>query len=170
MTPRLFLALAFVLSAVIQFLAAPPPAAASDMTCSGLVGGQATVTNIDGNVTVPNGSYCMLSFVDIEGHVRVGHNATLVVSAYTEPSTIDGNIEATNCKSVLLNGNVEVGGNVVINSCNGLTPSGFRGPDVVIRGNFECNANAGPCVAWLGRIEGNVQLMTTLPPTSTLPF
>src|SRR5579863_2711191 len=117
MTTRLFLALAFVLSAAIQFLAAPPRAAASDMTCSGLIGGQSTVTTVSGNVTVPSGKYCMLSFVDITGNVRVGRDATLIVSAYTEPSTIGGNIEATDCNSVLINGNVAVGGNLLINAC-----------------------------------------------------
>src|SRR5882672_9545421 len=126
MTTRFFLALAFVLSAAIQFLAAPPRAAANEMTCSGLIGGQSAVTNIDGNVTVPNGKSCTLSFVNINGNVRVGRSATLIVSAYSEPSTIGGNIEATDCNSVLLNGNVAVGGNLLINSCSGTTPNGFQ--------------------------------------------
>jgi hypothetical protein len=38
--------------------------------------------------------------------VGVGQNATLVVSAYLEPSEIAGNIEANTCNSVLLQGNV----------------------------------------------------------------
>jgi feruloyl esterase len=164
MKMRLLSAAASILFAAVQLLAAPLQARAHDATCSGLIGGQSTLTTINGNVAVPSGSSCTLSFVNVTGNVRVGSNATLTVSAYTEPSTIGGNIEAANCKSVLLNGNVEVGGNVVINSCNGLTPSGFRGPDVAIRGNFECNANAGPCVAWLGRIEGNVQLIHNVSP------
>ncbi len=158
MTTRLLLALAFVLSAAIEFLAAPPRAAASDMICSGLVGGQSTVTNIDGDVTVPNGKYCTLSFVNIKGDVRVGRDATLIVSAYTEPSTIGGNIDGTNCNSVLLNGNVTVGGNLRIISCSGRTSNGFQGPDVVIDGNFECRSNAGPCLAWLGSIGGDVEI------------
>jgi feruloyl esterase len=157
MMTRVFFALAFMLSAAMQFFAVPQ-AAASDRMCSGLVGGQSTVTTINGNVTVPNDGYCTLSFVDITGNVRVGRNATLIVSAYTEPSTIGGNIEGTNCNSVLLNGNVTVGGNVVINSCNGTSRNGFQGPDVVIKGNFECNANAGSCLAWLGSVGGNVHI------------
>jgi hypothetical protein len=157
MMTRVFFALAFMLSAAMQFFAVPQ-AAASDRMCSGLVGGQSTVTTINGNVTVPNDGYCTLSFVDITGNVRVGRNATLIVSAYTEPSTIGGNIEGTNCNSVLLNGNVTVGGNVLINSCNGTSRNGFQGPDVVIKGNFECNANAGPCLAWLGNVGGNVHI------------
>ena len=158
MTTRVLFALALVLPAAIGLIAAPPQAAAGNVTCSGLIGGQSTPTSIDGNVTVPDGKYCTLSFVTITGNVHVGKNATLVVSAYAEPSTIGGNIEAANCNSALLNGNVEVGGNVLIHSCNGSSPSGFVGPDVVIKGNFECSANAGPCVAWLGRIAGNAQI------------
>jgi Tannase and feruloyl esterase len=158
MTTRVFLALALVLSAAIHFLAAAPQAAASETTCSGLIGGQSTLTNIDGNVIVPDGKHCTLSFVDVKGHVRVGRNATLLVTAYTEPSTIGGSIEAKDCNAVLLNGNVVVGGNVRIDSCKGTAPNGFQGPDVVIDGNFECQANAGPCVAWLGSIGGDVRI------------
>jgi len=158
MRTRLVSALAFLLSASLGFIAGAPQAAANDATCSGLVGGQATVTTINGSVTVPNGAHCTLSFVNIKGDVRVGRNATLIVAAYTEPSTIGGDIEAQNCNTVLLNGNVTVGGNVEINSCNGTTASGFQGPDVVINGNFTCNANAGPCLAWLGRIGGNAHI------------
>jgi feruloyl esterase len=162
MTTRLFLALAFVVSAAIQFLAAPPLATANEMTCSGLIGGQSAVTNIDGNVTVPNGKSCTLSFVNIKGNVRVDRSATLIVSGYSEPSTIGGNIEATDCNSVLLNGNVAVGGNVLINSCSGTIPNGFQGPDVVIEGNFECRSNAGPCLAWLGSIGGNLHIASNV--------
>jgi tannase/feruloyl esterase len=158
MTKRIWCALAFFLLAAMGIFATPPEAAASDVTCSGLIGGQSTLSIVDGNVVVPNGKYCTLSFVTITGNVRVAPRATLIVSARTEPSTIAGNVEAINCDSVLLDGNVEVGGNVLINSCNGSSPSGFRGPDVVIRGNFECNANAGPCLAWLGRIDGNAHI------------
>lgn len=158
MTTRGFLALVFILTAAIQFIAAPLHAAASDVTCSGLIGGKPTLTIVNGNVIVPNGQSCTLTFVNVSGNVRVGPAATLIVSAVTEPSTIGGNIQATNCESVLLSGTVEVGGNLVINSCNGTGSNGFRGPDIVIKGNFECNANAGPCLAWLGKIGGNVHI------------
>jgi hypothetical protein len=39
------------------------------------------VTTINGNVTAPAGTSCTPSFVNITGNVRVGQNATLVVSA-----------------------------------------------------------------------------------------
>ena len=167
MRTRLVSALAFVLSAGLTCIAAAPQAAAADVTCSGLVGGQATVTNINGNVSVPSGAYCTLSFVNIKGNVQVGRNATLIVSAYTEPSTIGGNVAAHDCNTALLTGNVTVGGNVEITSCNGTTASGFQGPDIVIKGNFACNANAGPCLAWLGNVGGNVQITSNRSTTAS---
>jgi Tannase and feruloyl esterase len=158
-TTRLLFVLTILLSAAIQCFVAQPQARA-DTSCSGLIGGGRTVTNINGNVTVPAGTSCTLSFVNITGNVGVGQNATLVVSAYTEPSEIGGNIEADNCNSVLLQGNVIVGGNLNINACNGTTSNGFQGPDVLIQGNFECLSNAGPCLAWLGTVDGNVQIQS----------
>jgi feruloyl esterase len=160
MTTRVLFALAFCVTAAL--LARPSQAVASNAACSGLIGGQATVTNVDGNVTVPDGAHCTLSFVNIKGNVQVGRNATLIVSAYSEPSTIGGNIDANRCNSVLLNGNVTVGGNVDIHGCVGTTPSGFEGPDIVINGNFACQSNAGPCVAWLGRVGGNAHIQSNV--------
>jgi hypothetical protein len=159
-TNRFLFVLTICLSVVIQCFIAQPQARASDMSCSGLIGGGRTVTNINGNVTVPAGASCTLSFVNITGNVGVGQNATLVVSAYTEPSEIAGNIVANNCQSVLLQGNVTVGGNLNISACNGTASNGFQGPDVLIQGNFVCQTNAGPCSAWLGTVDGNVQIQS----------
>jgi hypothetical protein len=129
MTNRFLFVLTILLSAATQ-LCGPTGARADDISCSGLIGGGRTVTNIDGNVTVPDGKSCTLSFVNIKGDIRVRRDATLIVSAYTEPSTIGGDIEAKNCKSVLLHGNVTVGGDLNINSCSGTASNGFQGPDV----------------------------------------
>jgi hypothetical protein len=159
MTNRFLFVLTIFLSAAIQCLVAQPQARA-DTSCSGLIGGGRTVTNINDNVTVPAGGSCTLSFVNIAGNVAVGQNAILVVSAYTEPSEIAGNIEANNCNSVLLQGNVTVGGNLNISACNGTASNGFQGPDVLIQGNFECMSNAGPCLAWLGTVDGNIQIQS----------
>jgi hypothetical protein len=104
MTNRFLFVLTISLSAV-SHLFGPPAARAGDMTCSGLIGSARTATTIDGGVTVPAGTSCTLSFVSITGDVAVGPNATLVVSAYLEPSEIAGNIEASTCNSVLLQGN-----------------------------------------------------------------
>ncbi|HLK80969.1 MAG TPA: tannase/feruloyl esterase family alpha/beta hydrolase [Xanthobacteraceae bacterium] len=146
------------LSAAAQCFAAH--AADGDTHCSGLIGGGTAVTNINGNVTVPEGKSCTLSFVNIKGNVRVERDAVLIVSAYTEPSEIRGDVDARNCRSVLLQGNVTVGGNLSIDSCNGTAWNGFQGPDVVIRGDFECRSNAGPCLAWLGSVGENVRIQS----------
>jgi feruloyl esterase len=160
MTTRLLFVLTILVSAATQCFADEPRASGGDMNCSGLVGGGRTVTNISSNVSVPDGKSCALSFVNIKGNVRVGRDATLIVSAYTEPSEIGGDIEARNCKSVLLQGNVTVGGNLNISSCNGTAWNGFQGPDVVIHGDFECQSNTGPCLAWLGTVGENVHIQS----------
>jgi Tannase and feruloyl esterase len=153
MITRLFVVLAVLVSAATQCFA-------SDLSCSGPVGGGAMVTKINGNVSVPDGKSCTLSFINITGNVTVGRDATLIVSAYAEPSTIGGNVVASQCNSVLLKGNVTVLGNVIINSCNGTAQNGFQGPDILIQGNFECHSNAGPCLAWLGTVGGNLHIQS----------
>jgi hypothetical protein len=160
MTARLLFVLTILLSAAIQCFVPQPQARAGDMSCSGLIGTGRTVTNIDGNVTVPDGTSCTLSFVNITGNVRVGRDATLLVLAEMEPSSIGGDIEAKNCESAGLAGNVTVGGNVNISSCNGATRlNGFQGPDVLIHGNFECRSNAAP-LAWLGTVDKDVHIQS----------
>jgi Tannase and feruloyl esterase len=160
MTSRLLFMLAVLLPATTQCFADEPPGRGAEMHCAGLIGGGPTVTSIDGGVIVAAGDTCTLSFVNIKGDVRVGRDATLIVSAYTEPSEIGGNVEARNCKSVLLQGNVTVGGSVNIDSCNGSAWNGFQGPDVVIHGSFECRFNAGPCLAWLGTVGQDVHIQS----------
>jgi hypothetical protein len=68
------------------------------MACARLIGGGPTMRNINGSVVVAAGESCTLSFVNIMGDARVGRDATLIVSAYTEPSEIGGDVEARNCK------------------------------------------------------------------------
>jgi hypothetical protein len=160
MTTRPLFWLTIFLSVAIQSFVAQPQARGGDVSCLGPIGGGRTVTNIDGNVTVPDGTSCTLSFVKITGNVGVGQNATLIVSAYTEPSEIGGDVEAKGCNSVLLQGNVTVGGNLNIHSCGGTAPNGFQGPDVLIHGNFECRSNAGPCLAWLGTVDEDVHIQS----------
>jgi Tannase and feruloyl esterase len=128
----------------------------ADTNCTGTLGGKATVTTFNGNVTVQKNASCTLDFVNVTGNIQVSQGASLVVSAYDEPSTIGGNIEADHCNSVLLEGNVMVKGNLEIHQCIG--PAGFQGPGIKIGGNFECHNNSGPCEAWLGNVDGNVQI------------
>jgi Tannase and feruloyl esterase len=128
----------------------------ADTHCTGTLGNAATVTTLHGNVTVPRNASCTLAFVKVTGNVQVSQGASLVVAAYDEPSTIAGDIEADHCKSVLLEGNVTLGGNLQIHQCTGT--AGFQGPGVKIGGNFECHNNSGSCGAWLGEVDGDVQI------------
>jgi hypothetical protein len=79
MVSRLVAVLAILLSTVSQLCG---PTAARAVNCSGLIGGGRTVTN--SNVTLPEGKSCALSVVNIKGDVRVGREATIVVSESTE--------------------------------------------------------------------------------------
>jgi tannase/feruloyl esterase len=167
MTVRLLLMLTILLSAATQCLADQSKGPGGGMNCAGQVGGGPAVTHINGNVTVPAGKSCTLSFVNIKGDVRVERDATLTISAHTEPSSIGGDIEARNCNSVLLQGNVTVRGNVNISSCSGTGLNGFQGPDVVIHGNFECDSNAGPCLAWLGTVGENLLIQSNKSPSAS---
>ena len=163
MMKRALLAIIFVVAA-----AASAYAKDGNVTCSGTVGGGASVTDIKGNVIVPDNASCTLNFVNVTGDVQTGHNSTLLITAYTEPSTIQGNVLAIQCNSAMLEGNVTVGGNVQIEFCSGPGPNGFQGPDTVIKGNFRCEANASnaaPCLAWLGRVYGNVEIHGNMAPT-----
>src|SRR5438552_11584845 len=158
--------LAFVMVAATTFFGGAPTAQAADVICSGTLGGGSTVTDITGNVTVPEKASCNLDFVTVAGNVHVGKGASLVVTAYTEPSTISGNVEAVNCGSVLLQGNVTVEGNLHIQSCSG-GPNGFQGPDTLVKGDFHCQSNAGPCLAWLGKVEGNLHIQSNRSKTAS---
>ena len=92
------------------------------------------------------------------GNVTVQPGGSLLIMAYLEPSTIGGNVQANNCVSTLLEGNVTVNGNLQITNCTGTAASGFQGAGIVIGINFQCQNNAGPCEAWLGQIAGNAQI------------
>ena len=117
----------------------------------------------------PQGANCTLSFVNVTGNVEADKGSTLLITGYTEPSTIGGNVHANNCYSALLEGSVTVGGNVEIQQCNGNGPNGFQGPDIVIKGNFHCqgnSSNAASCLAWLGKVYGNVEIQQNHGPTA----
>src|SRR5580704_5931089 len=160
--PARVLFLLSLMAAATTFFVSAPTAWAADVTCTGVMsGGASGPLDIKGNVTVPNGANCTLSLVNVSGNVLAKQGSTLLINGYTEPSTIGGNVQAEKCYSVLLEGNVTVGGNVQIEQCNGNGPNGFQGPDIVINGNFQCegnSSNAASCLAWLGKVAGNVQI------------
>jgi hypothetical protein len=159
---RVLFLLTLVMAAATTFVGAPT-AWAADATCTSVMsGGASGPLNIKGNVIVPNGANCTLTFVNVTGNVQAGQGSTLLINGYTEPSTIGGNVQAEKCYSVLLEGNVTVRGNLQIEQCNGNGPNGFQGPDIVINGNFQCegnSSNAASCLAWLGKVDGNVQIL-----------
>jgi hypothetical protein len=101
---------------------------AQNINCTGTVGGGATVTTVNGNVTVPGGASCTLQFVNVTGNVQVQRLGSLVITAYDEPSTIGGKVEAGNCVSTLLEGNVTVKGDLQIVSCTGTRRTAFKAP------------------------------------------
>ncbi|MBO0754437.1 MAG: tannase/feruloyl esterase family alpha/beta hydrolase, partial [Bradyrhizobiaceae bacterium] len=150
-----------------------PSARAAETTCSGALGSNvfpATQTNIKGNVKIPDHASCTLYFVDVAGSIEVGHGSTLVVNGYNEPSTIAGNIVASQCAAVLLEGTITVGGHVEISNCSGSTSNGFVGPDVVIDGSFTCQGNssaAAPCLAQLGKVHGDVVVKHNVSPVAS---
>src|ERR1700689_790063 len=105
MTGRILSVLAFVM-AVATTLLASAPSARADGSCSGtLSGGASGALNVSGNVTVPAGASCTLSFVNVTGNVTTGAGSTLLINGYLEPSTIGGNVVAVGCVSALLQGN-----------------------------------------------------------------
>jgi hypothetical protein len=124
---------------------------------------------VKGNIVVPKNASCTLDTVSITGDVLVRENASLTVQAYVEPSTIGGNVLADHCAFTLLEGTVTVGGDLQIQNCT--AKSGFAGPGIKIRGNFVCQSNLGPCEAWLGTVDRDVQVQnkTPLPTTSLAP-
>jgi hypothetical protein len=143
---------------IIAMLGGIATSYAQNINCTGTVGGGAAVTTVNGNVTVPGGASCTLDFVDVTGKVTVQAGGSLLISAYDEPSTIGGTVEANGCISTLLEGNVTVNGDVRIANCTGTAANGFQGPGIVIGGNFHCLNNAGPCEAWLGQVAGNARI------------
>jgi hypothetical protein len=65
MTNRLLFVLTIFLLAVIECLVAQQQARA-DISCSGLIDGGRTVTNISDNVTVPADTACTFIFVNVQ--------------------------------------------------------------------------------------------------------
>ena len=167
---RILLVLAFVMAAATTFFAGAP-AARADVSCNGtLSGGASGPLDIKGNVSVPDKASCTLSFVNVSGDVQVGRGSTLLITAYTEPSTIGGTVQANQCSSALLQGNVTVGGTVQIQNCTGPGPNGFQGPDISIGGDFHCQGNSSattPCLAWLGTVKGEVHIQGNVGPTAS---
>ena len=104
----------FMLSLATALIALVANASVSraDTPCTSPLSG-----TVNGNVVVPSGASCTLSNVTVTGGVQVLQNASLTVDATEQPAAINGNVQATNCTSALLEGGVTVGGSVIIQHC-----------------------------------------------------
>src|SRR6266700_3489837 len=92
-----------------------------------------------------------------DGHGgRKGSHADVVCSG-----KLGGGSTVTN-----VGGSVTVEGNLHIQSCSG-GPNGFQGPDILVKGDFHCQSNAGPCLAWLGKVEGNLHIQSNRSKTAS---
>src|SRR3984957_2428078 len=106
LSTRVLFLLTLVMAAVTTFVGAPT-AWAANVTCTSVMSGDASAPlSIKGNVIVPVDAPCTLSFVNVTGNVQAAAGSTLLISAYTEPSTIGGHVEAIDCYSALLEGTV----------------------------------------------------------------
>ena len=172
------------------FITAPRGAFAQDANC-----GNTTLTGgIVGNVAVTDGSTCILTKVTVTGNVTVGTGSNLEIDG---PSIIGGNIQASNCDYVLLNGGdtqsnsylippggqIVVGGNVEVKNCSTSNNPGPGGggnmallwfgnynPEATnfVNGNVQCQDSSG---CWIQDIVvgGNVQYKNNIDLINTPP-
>jgi hypothetical protein len=158
MQPENMKSFAGAIIAVLAFLlAAVPVANAQNTQCTGTISDGST---INGSLVVPADATCSLLNVTVEGNVQVGTGATLSVSPLTgQTVTIDGNIVANGCKSVVLGfvegtpGVISVEGNVNIQNCT--DGVGYNG-SITISGNFVCANNHPFCITDGGVVHGNL--------------
>jgi hypothetical protein len=135
MTKKTIIGAAAVLAAVAALLA--PAAGAATSQCSGVVTG-----TVDGNLVVPDGSWCVLAGAQVHGNVVVGSGAWLhAVSSGSTVTTIDGNVVGSDVKWVLLQDRTQVGGNFVVDGA----ATFYTGFDIDVRvgGNATITDNAG---------------------------
>jgi len=138
-----------------------------DATCTGVLNGYFK------NVSVPAGANCTLNLVTVTQDVVVAKGGSLSIigqSGVPTPIavTIGGDLTATGCGSVTLNGSlggVSVRGNVTIENCS--QQSGFEGPGIMIGGDFVCAGNSAPCYADGGTVVGNVILLKNISSTAS---
>src|ERR1700693_4073611 len=115
-------------AALGAYLTTAAGALAQNVDCTGTLPGSPAMVN--GNLNVPNGAACSLLLgVKVTGNVTVGNGASLLIE---NPSTIGGNLQANNCRYVVLNpfhaASTLIGGNVEIGNCGG--GGGWRGGGV----------------------------------------
>ncbi len=122
-------------------------AMADETVCTG------PLTGSHEEVVVPDGASCVIAMARIEGNVKVGTGASLVVNG---PSYIGGNVQSEGSRFVRLSGaGVTVEGDVQIKKAT--EASGYS-PGTTIRGNFQYEENAGFLEAAGGFVRGDFQV------------
>ena len=87
LSTRVLFLLTLVMAAATTFFAGTPTAWAADVSCTGAMSGDASgPLNINGNVTVPSGANCTLSFVNVTGNVQAKRSACLQRTLWLPPS------------------------------------------------------------------------------------
>jgi hypothetical protein len=152
-------------------VAALPTARAAETTCP-----PTTLfdTTVNGNLIVPAGQSCFAQGVTVTGNVQVQTNAALTFVAPSPPSTIvgnvsvgtgaslnadsggltiDGNFNANQCLTAVVNSGDTVGGNVQIQYCT----RGVAVTNSNIGGNVACN-NSGICDIFGNKVNGNAEV------------
>ena len=154
-------------AALGAFLTTAPDAQA-DTNCNQTY---TTFQSITGNLDVPNNATCILSAgASVTGNTVVGNGATLMIQS----GAVAGSVQANSCGFVSLT-NVTVGGNVQIGNCLGTSayPYAVVVEESTIGGDFQCHNNTVaqyPCVLFLSRIIGNVQIMDNVSSSSSPPL
>jgi hypothetical protein len=141
---RLFGVLALILVSLAAAL--PPPAlAATECTGSPISG-----VTIQGNLTVPNGGYCVLVGSTVTGNVTVSANARILTSG----ATIQGNLRGDGVAGVVLTGDTVVKGKVTVSGASGSVD--IEGSQVNGNVTITGNATTGALAVKSSTIGGNL--------------
>ena len=135
-------------------IAAPVLAAAT--SCTGFVSN----TTIEGDLVVRDGMFCSLFHVTVTGDVIVQAGATLAIDTLGAPTTIRGNLKASDCRAVLVTADgaaMIVGRDVDARRC-GLVSLQTRSTSLfpailLVGGSLQCKdaVNCGIHMAAVGR-------------------
>jgi hypothetical protein len=154
--------LGFIINASIANAWGPGPVTCSNQTISD----GSTVAQ----VTVPRNTSCTLTNVTVTGSVRVEQGASLTIDPLgTQQVTIDNNLTANGCKTVVLgiqsnHSQITIGNNVRVQNCTGDVS---LAKTITVGGNVACSGNA-QCVIEDIVIQGNLSVDNNGSSTNTL--
>lgn len=122
----------------------PLAAKASDETCRGTIGARTFE-----NLKVPDGAKCTLEGTIIKGNLFVYTRSTLIARGVR----VGGNIQADGARSVTVNSQSDVGGNIQIKQGYAANVA-----QTTIDGDVQLESNDGPVYATRTRVGGNMQV------------